>query len=181
MRRSLLLPISLVIVLATAAPSARAGTEVGYSRRFGIGVMFGEPSGITGKYWLSAKNALDFGLGFGLGWYGTCDNVGHFCAYHSTSLNADYLWHPSVLARGSVELNWHIGVGGRLWLFNYGSRFVNNRDNTFVDLAARVPIGLDLMFAEANFLEVYGELAPSFYIHDGSLGVEGSLGARFYF
>ena len=29
---------------------------------FGLGVMIGEPTGISGKYWLSPANAIDFAV-----------------------------------------------------------------------------------------------------------------------
>jgi hypothetical protein len=49
------------------------------------------------------------------------------------------------------------------------------------DLAARMPIGLDLMFAFPGALEVFFELAPAFYIVPGFwFTIEGGLGVRFY-
>src|SRR5262245_49852717 len=119
MRRTL--PLTLVMVaFSSLAASAAGATDVGYSRKFGLGLMLGDPTGLTAKYWVAQKNALDFGIGFASYGYRArdcwtdslgrvrCDRYG----YGHTSLNVDYLWHPSVLARGSVELDWHIGVGG---------------------------------------------------------------------
>ena len=31
---------------------------------FGLGVVLGEPTGISAKYWLTSGGALDFGLGY---------------------------------------------------------------------------------------------------------------------
>jgi hypothetical protein len=77
-----------------ARQSANA-TEVGYNRKFGLGFMLGDPTGITGKYWVSGTNALDFGLGFtdyGFG-YGTCytdnANVTHCSGYYDTSVHVE--------------------------------------------------------------------------------------------
>ena len=43
-------------------------------------------------------------------------------------------------------------------------------------------IGLDLMFDQPNFLEVFMELAPVFYMAPATfLALEGGLGVRGYF
>ena len=34
------------------------------NKTFGLGLELGEPTGLTGKYFLSGTNALDFGLGY---------------------------------------------------------------------------------------------------------------------
>ena len=38
-------------------------TDVGYTRKFGLGFMVGDPTGLTAKLWLGPTNAIDFGLG----------------------------------------------------------------------------------------------------------------------
>ena len=174
--KSFLPALTLATVLFAAAP-ARA-TEVGYSRKLGVGLMLGDPTGFTGKYWVAQKNAIDFGLGFGFAGR-QCDRYGCYGGYNSSSLNADYLWHPSVLARGAVELDWHIGVGARLWFWDWGNRY--NNHSGVVNLSIRAPIGLDLMFSNPNFLEIYAEITPAIYFYDRFLGFEGGLGIRFYF
>jgi len=37
------------------------------NRGFGMGLMLGEPTGLSAKAWTSPINAVDFGLGVGLG------------------------------------------------------------------------------------------------------------------
>lgn len=184
MRRLMIAVIAVTVGAAAlvGSPRTASATEIGYRRNFGIGLMLGEPTGITGKYWISSKTALDFGLGFGYGNYydRRCDRFGCYGGYEGVSLNADYLWHPSVLVRGPVELLWHIGVGGRIWFWNYRDRNYDTRGG-LLDAAIRMPIGLDLMFANPNFLEIYGEVTPSLYLFGPYLGFEGGLGIRFYF
>lgn len=180
MRRILLILIEAAAL--TAAARSASATEVGYRRNFGLGLMLGEPTGITGKYWITSRNAIDFGLGFGYGRYydRPCDKWGCYGGYRGASINVGYLWHPSVLVRGQAELVWHVGVGGRAWFWDYGDRY--SERSGFLDVAARVPIGLDLMFNNPGFLEIYVEIAPSLYLFHGPyLGFEGSLGIRFYF
>jgi hypothetical protein len=164
------------VVLLGASRTASA-TEVGYNRKFGLGFMVGDPTGITAKLWVAPTNSIDFGLGFwGYGFDDHCDranNCGRF-GDSSGTFNADYLWQSNLI-RGQAQLDWHIGAGGRvIW-------FGGCNDGCF-DLKARMPIGLDLMFANPAMLEIFFELAPSLYVVPFvGFDIEGALGARFYF
>jgi hypothetical protein len=160
-----------------SARTAQA-TEVGYGRKFGLGFVIGDPTGLSAKYWVGSTNSLDFGLGFwGYGFNDRCPNGTGPCdrfGYHSGTLNIDYLWQSNIV-RGQAQLDWHIGAGGRTVWFG-------GCNGDCFDLAARMPIGLDLMFANPGFIEIFFELAPSFYIVPGFwVDIEGGLGVRFYF
>jgi hypothetical protein len=164
-------------VLLLGAARTASATEVGYGRKFGLGLMFGDPTGFTGKLWVGPTNSLDFDLGFGGYGFndrcapnGPCDRFG----YNTGSLNIDYLWQSNIV-RGQAQLDWHIGAGGRM--FWYGGC-----SGDCLELGARMPVGLDLMFSNPAMLEVFFELAPAFYfIHGPYLSIEGALGVRFYF
>ena len=192
MRASALLSaLSLWAVLTLSSTHARAedqgadrtvrattgATEVGYGRKFGLGFMIGDPTGLSGKLWVSPTNAIDFGVGF---WgYGVCNcGRGLPCdrfGYHAGTLNVDYLWQSNIV-RGRAQLDWHIGAGAR-------SIWYSGCAGDCVALAGRMPVGLDLMFANPAMLELFLELAPTLYVVPqlAALGVEGALGARFYF
>jgi hypothetical protein len=175
MKRSVWVAVLGATLLVAATRPARA-TEVGYSRTFGLGVALGDPTGIVAKLWLSNTNALDFGFGFHhIGWR-RCDRFDTNCdyAYRDYSFNVDYLWQSN-LVKGPLQLDWHIGLGGRAYFVG------DNRYAHDVNLAVRAPIGLDMMFRNPSFLELYFEIAPALYLLDLDLGLEGSLGARAYF
>jgi hypothetical protein len=179
MKRTLLATLGALVLVAVASQSAHA-TEVGYTRKFGLGVVIGDPTGLSAKLWVGPTNALDFGLGFWSGVNGNCytDNNGnHICdsyGAHNGTINIDYLWQSNII-RGAAQLDWHIGGGGRMVWWS-GCR------NDCIAVAARAPIGLDLMFNNPNFLEIFFELVPSFWlVPDIGLGIEGGLGIRFYF
>jgi hypothetical protein len=171
----------IVSLLILGGAGGAQATEVAAGRDLGIGVALGGPTSIVGKYYLDPDSALDFGLAFGPRWgyrgYSCRDRFDPRCdpyGYRRLGLNADYLWQ-NTLARSSVQLDWHIGGGARVWFWDdyYGDDLA---------LAARMPLGLDLMFARPNFLEVFLELAPAFYVVPGmALDIEGFVGARFYF
>ena len=44
--------------------TTNATTEVGYARKFGLGFMLGDPTGLTAKLWVAPAHAIDFGVGF---------------------------------------------------------------------------------------------------------------------
>ena len=177
MKRTLLGTLTVALFLAAVGPAARA-TEVGYARKFGLGVQLGDPTGLSAKLWVSPTNALDFGLGFQN--YGpcyndqnnqpVCSNFGH----DNGSFNIDYLWQSNII-RGTAQLDWHVGGGGRLVWWG-------GCQSNCVAVAARAPIGLDLMFTNPSFVEVFFELAPAFWLlPNPDFGFDGDLGARFYF
>lgn len=168
-RLSFLFTLSVAVLGTLSEANA---TEVGRGRNFGLGVAFGSPTSIVGKYFVGGGNAFDFGLGFWTYGWG-CNNRG-FCegrSFDVVTLNADYLWQDPIVAGSKANLDWHIGVGGRVW--------VGGGD---ASIAARMPVGLDLTFRKPSFLEVFLEIAPAMYVVPGLyLDLEALLGVRFYF
>lgn len=153
-----------------------SATEVGRGRDFGLGFAFGSPTSIVGKYFVGGGNAVDFGLGFwSYGWRCSGPRDERWCDdgndFDLISINADYLWQDPIVAGSGANLDWHIGVGGRVW-FGDGD----------VAAAVRMPLGLDLGFRKPSFLEVFLEIAPAMYVVPGlDLDIEAFLGVRFFF
>src|SRR6185295_18850620 len=120
MKRIILTALLAMSLLAVVERSAKA-TDVGYGRKFGLGIVIGDPTGLTAKWWIAQTNALDFGLGFwGYGFNnrcfnnGTCDGYG----YRGGTFNTDYLWQSNII-RSQAQLDWHVGLGGRaVWVNN---------------------------------------------------------------
>lgn len=171
--------LTLVVGLALLGTSSQAlATQVGTSRTVGAGFSIGEPTGLVGKLFLGPESAIDVGLSL----YrvsGYCnDNQNKFdrcSAGGAFAVNADYLWQFNLL-QGEARLDWHIGAGGRVWLWS------SDRDSSNLALAARMPVGLDFMPPKPDILEVFLELTPTFYLAPGmGLDIEGALGVRFYF
>jgi len=180
MRRTLVFIGLLAALVAGWNGTARA-TEVGYSRKFGLGFMLGDPTGFSGKVWVGPTNAIDFGLGFySYGWGNRCydDANGHHCnSYSSYDIISDYLWQSNIV-RGSAQLDWHLGLGGKLSGSNYWD---NNHGGHGWNAGPRGSIGLDLMFQNPSFLEIFFEVAPVFYLFDPVFLVDAAVGVRFYF
>jgi hypothetical protein len=180
MKRTILTALAAMSLLAAFAGSARA-TEVGYGRKFGLGVMIGAPTGLTGKAWIAQTNAIDFGLGYyGYGFTSRCfnDNNGNrVCdagGFSWATLNVDYLWQSNIV-RGQAQLDWHLGAGGR-------TTWIGNCNVDCARIGPRGAIGLDLMFNNPGFLEIFFEFAMVLnVIPTVWLAPEGALGVRFYF
>ena len=145
--------VIIVVLLATSALAADG-------RTFGIGVIAGEPTGITGKYMLNETNAIDGGIG----WETSGDNEFH--------IYGDYLFHIYDLItvkKGSLPV-----------YFGGGLRYVDRdkKDNKF---GIRIPVGVEYLF-EGVALGAFAELVPVLNLTpDTDFDLEGGIGIRFYF
>lgn len=126
---------------------------------FGIGIILGEPTGVTVKNWLTEKTAVDFAIAWSFS--------GSEDALH---LHGDYIIHNfSLIPVDEGEMPFYFGVGGRI-------KFEDD-----ASVAVRVPLGIDYLFANAPvdlFLEIVPmlELAP-----DTDFELNGGLGVRYFF
>lgn len=161
----------------------RSSSSFSAKSTFGLGFELGEPTGLTGKYFLSDSRALDFGIGYVYETY----YFGN--GFH---LYADHLWHPAVLTSSpTLDIPFYIGVGLRYWNFEYCER-VGNADvcDGGSALGARIPIGISLDFNNAP-LDIFFQLVPvvDFAFGDyydrfrdrNHFGIDGSIGLRFWF
>ncbi len=127
---------------------------------FGLGLIVGEPTGISAKYWIDGDNAFDFGLAYSF--------VQKFSAM---SLHADYLYHAFDVIKSDYRLPVYYGFGARI-------RFVNNSDNS---LGARGVIGIAWLNDNLP-IDVFFEVVPVFnLIPSTALNLDIALGARYYF
>lgn len=180
---ALLLAAMLVFASTTSIAEARprpAGkhhqSNFEANKTFGLGLILGAPSGLSGKYFLGPDTAIDFGIGF-LG-----------CCYHrgrgGLHLHGDFLWHPiSLVSADAFELPFYVGVGLRFWDFN---------DNDYDDgdaIGIRVPFGLAFDFNDIP-IDIFVELVPVFDFFFGydcngcnsaGFDFDGAVGFRYYF
>jgi len=145
----------VILFILIAVPALAAD-----GRTFGIGVIAGEPTGITGKYMLNENSAIDGGVG-----WKTSDN-------NEVHIYGDYLFHLYDLIKvqkGSLP----VYVGG-------GLRYVDRdkKDNKF---GIRIPVGIEYLF-EGVALGAFAELVPVLNLTpDTDFDLEGGIGIRFYF
>ena len=137
---------------------------------FGMGIILGEPTGLSAKLWTSRDNALDFALGLGLGgdrikYKGNYDNTGrvHF--------HMDYLWHAFNAISSTERFPLYYGIGGR---FNTGGGYDGS-------LGVRGVFGI-AWFPHSTPIDVFFELVPVFQVTPlTGLGFDAGLGIRYFF
>jgi hypothetical protein len=153
--KSILSILSLFCVLFFSANlQAQATPEKG---AVGIGVMIGEPTGVSLKFWNSSSRAYDLGVAWS------------FSGNDAISLHGDYLWHKW-LDSEKGELAFHYGLGARALV---------TENNSAAGL--RVPVGISYLIQDTP-IELFVEVAPVINVlPDTDADGVGGLGARFYF
>ena len=150
----------IAIVLATASATARAVDG------FGVGVIAGEPTGLSLKYWLDDQHAIDGAVAWS------------FWDHDGFQLHADYLWHNFDLLNpesASDRLPVYYGVGARLKVEDDERR--HDGDTVF---GIRVPLGISYLFENAPF-DIFAEVVPVLDLTpDVDLDLNAAIGLRFY-
>ncbi|MGE5499127.1 MAG: hypothetical protein ACM3Q2_13685 [Syntrophothermus sp.] len=132
----------------------------GQDRGFGLGIRFGEPVGISAKYWLDEIVALDVNLGYTFLRSGS-----------KFYLSADYLIHNENLIRAKERLPFYYGIGGR---------FVSH-DMNDGSLGVKGVAGVAWLSRELP-IDMFLEVAPVFNLFPSTeLVFEAGLGFRYYF
>lgn len=130
----------------------------------GVGIVLGDPTGVSANYRLSSERSVDAALAWAFG------------SDPGFQIHSDYLWHRANLIRDpKISFDLHYGVGARL---------MSIRDDKVKDrtrLGLRLPVGLSTSF-EQRALEVFGELALGMnLIPATSADLDFGIGARVYF
>ena len=128
--------------------------------KFGIGVILGEPTGITAKIMLNDTNAIDMGAG----WKTSGDNELH--------IYGDYLFHMyDVIPVPKGLLPLYFGAGARIV-------FHENDDN---EVGIRIPVGVEYVFEDIP-LGAFVELVPVLDLTpDTEFDFEAGTGIRYFF
>ncbi len=129
--------------------------------RFEIGIVAGEPTGLTGKYWLDSYSAIDAAVAWS------------FVENRHVNLYADYLFHyvtfPLNAKDPIVQVPLSVGIGVGLLL-----------DDSPV-LGGRIPFGVQI-FPAAAPLGLFVEIAPVVRIlPETALSLDGGAGIRYSF
>ena len=132
-----------------------------YVGKLGVGIILGEPTGGSVKYWLNDTLALDGAIGW--------SSHDHTDVY----LHSDVLWHNfDLIPVSKGRLPVYLGVGG---LFRIRD---DNRDN---QAGIRVPVGVAYMFDNAP-IDVFAEIGPALDVTPDFRGeVTGGVGIRVWF
>ncbi len=154
---------------AEARPRPSGGKPFTANKSFGVGLIVGEPTGFSAKYYLGPSTALDFALG----------EFDEFRDDNDLGVHVDFLLHPLVLATTDpFLLPLYFGLGGRLVDDDNGDANDNLR------LGIRGPVGVELDFNRVP-IDVFFELAIIIDLinddNDDDVEVDAAIGARWYF
>jgi hypothetical protein len=124
----------------------------------GVGVIMGEPTGISAKTWLSGKSAVAGAAAWS------------FLDDGSLQVHADYLLHNRETIRvekGTTLL--HYGVGGRMKISD------NSR------MGIRIPVGVTWLVPN-DPIDIFVEIAPLVDLApETEFTLNGGVGIRYYF
>jgi hypothetical protein len=149
MRRKSLLLATLVLAGVVSLRSQDRG--------FGLGVILGEPTGVSGKSWVSSLNAVDVGVAWS------------FKGSGYLHLHADYLWHFPQALPATERFVPYAGVGGRMGL------------SSSVVVGVRGVGGL-AWWPQGVPLDVFAEIAPVFDLAPATaFSLMGGIGIRYFF
>lgn len=150
-----MLKYSILLLIILVAFCSAAGTA---QEGFGIGIILGEPTGISFKNWLSPNHAIDGAAAWSF--------EGHD-AFH---LHVDYLFHHDNLAKvEGGKLLFYYGIGGRLKM--------QDRSR----LGVRIPFGAAYLL-RASPLDFFLEIVPIMDLApETELEFNGGFGIRLYF
>ncbi len=124
----------------------------------GAGIIVGEPTGLSFKYWTGESTAFDGAVAW---------SFGKEDALH---LHADMLFHnPDLIKVSQGSLPVYYGIGARIRLEEKSK------------LGVRIPVGIAYQFAKAPF-DVFLEIVPLLDLVPATdFGLNAAIGVRYYF
>ena len=145
--------LGIFIILVPAKSFSQSLTK---TNNIGLGVMFGEPTGISFKSWNNSKTAYDGGIAWS------------FSGEDAIHIHGDFLWHI-----------WLDEEPGKLALYyGIGVRALFADDFT---VGVRIPVGLNYMIEDSP-VGVFLEIAPILDLIPNTDGDgNGAIGVRYYF
>ncbi len=135
-----------------------SGVAQAQSNGFGLGVILGEPTGISFKHWTGHKTALIGAAAWAFG------------RQNALHLHLDYTFHNFHLIKAERHaIPFYYGIG---------LRFKDERNDR---LGVRFPLGIIYMFDDAP-IDIFIEIVPIFdFVPKTELSFNAGLGARYYF
>ena len=133
-----------------------------FANDFGLGVILGGPTGISGNYVLSEKSSVDGALAY---------DLSHDHNFH---IQSDYLRRNlKSIKLGQYMLGWYWGIGAKL-------RSDEDKDDNF-RIGPRIALGTNYEF-ESDPVELFAETSLTMNLiprTDADIGL--GIGMRYYF
>ncbi len=151
--------VRLVVILTLVGALFFCASTVAQDRGFGLGIILGEPTGISFKKWSTSTTAI----GGGLAWSFDKKKVLH--------VHADYLVHKfDILQIEKEKLASYYGIGGRIKVTPHETR-----------VGVRIPVGINYIF-ERLPLDIFLEFAALLdLVPSTNFELDGAIGIRYFF
>jgi hypothetical protein len=161
--RILYLVIPLIVFLATNSFAIER-------KKFGIGVIAGNPDAITGKYMMKNGNAIDAGLG----WKTKGDN--------KYTIYGDYLFYKyDFIKVQNGKLPLYFGGGVRYITYSGEETEKKGGKKKDDEFGIRIPVGIEYLFRKPS-LGIFLELVPVLNLTpDTNFEFGSGIGIRFFF
>ncbi len=141
-------------------------------RGFGLGIILGEPTGVSLKGWQGKSTAIDGALAWS------------FAGSDFFQIHGDYLAHNfSLLRVEKGKLPFYYGIGGRIKFFGNDNNRGRGRDNdnNKTRIGVRVPLGLAYLF-ERTTLDIFLEVVPILdLVPETAFDLNAAAGIRYFF
>jgi hypothetical protein len=143
----------LLVLLSLAATPAFADGDVG------VGFIAGDPTGFS----MVIADRIALGIGWAL-------------ANH-LQINTD-VWVIDQTLENDVD--WHVGIGGAVKVFNEESNLTATQEREDADLAVGIRFPVTIQYLLTQRLELHGEASPGVEVFPGfDLDVDVGLGLRY--
>ena len=128
------------------------------NKEFGLGIIVGEPTGVSFKYWTDSNSAFDGAIAWS------------FINGGALHIHADYILHSFNLIRvESGKLPFYYGIGGRI-------KFLDD-----AGIGVRVPVGLTYIFDDTP-IDIFLEIVPILDLTPKTdFKINAAIGGRYYF
>lgn len=135
-----------------------------HAEDFAVGIILGDPTGLSGKMKLDGAHSMDGALAFSSG------------KHSGTQFHADYLWDRArSWGTDQGPLHMYYGLGGRLISYN------DKNDKSQISIGPRGSLGLNFNINNPN-IEFFGELAAILELTPSiTADIDAGIGARIRF
>ena len=160
----------LILVAGTFALQSSYSRADSPGGPLGVGIVLGDPSGFSARYWTTKTHSLDMSLAYS------------FDSFFI--LTGDYkLNFPHLFRSTGEHLHPYVGLGGAVAFSTDGTTgrggFYGPTGSSF-GLGLRVPFGIEWILSDSR-LGVFLELVPGLGMIPSTFGFfEGGVGIRYY-
>ncbi len=151
------------VILSVSVMVGRAEEGVG------VGVILGEPTGISIKKWMGPDRAVVGAVAWS---FSESDSL----QFHVDSLMHDFTMLKTDPESGRTAV--YYGLGGRVKLEESDGR---GRNNDHSLMGVRIPLGVEILPVKAP-IDFFAEIVPILdLVPDVEFGINGAIGVRYFF